>query len=271
MTDSIPFDFQDAELSALLEHPELVQPAPDELADDELITLTRGLAAQYVDVLALYVSRAFAGAGDAQAPQTQTLSALDALIRLSRETGDAEFVRCLEAMASLVTQGVPQGKRARSQFLRALQAGVVDIAACLDPESGKRLRGMVLLEDRSAPLLAELERLRGIGPRRLERLYCAGLFTVESVSRSAPDEIAEVTGLPRALAAEVVEATQRFAEEERRRCVVELQRRVEQFARALPELAGKVRTDVELLQIARSSLQALQQAMAELERTGENA
>lgn len=267
MADPALFDFSDADLAQLLEHPDFAQPAPDLLADAELQALTRGLAAQYVDVIAAFVSHAFAGHDDASAPRTQTLSALDALIRLSTETGDLEMSGRLALVHSLASAGMPRRKKQRHLFLRELREAVLALAACLTDESARRLRSLVLLEDRSPPLLAELDKLRGIGPRRLERLWCAGLFTIEAVSRAGPDEIAEVTGLPLVLARDVVQVTQRFADEERRRCVMELHHRVQEFTRALPDLANNPNASADLLQLARTSLVELQRALAELEHS----
>lgn len=265
MSETMLLDFSDHELAELLANPDLSQPSPDAVADQELMQLTRGLVAQYVDVIAAYVSHAFARPDDAAAPRSQTLAALDSLIRLSSETGDHELSERLALVRRLASEGMPRGKKARGQFLRALREAVLTLAACLEDASAQRLRSLVLLEESSAPLLAELEKLRGIGPRRLERLYCAGLFTIEAVSRSTPEEIAEVTGLPQLLAREVVLATQRFAEEERRRCVMDLHHRVQDFTRALPDLASSPNASAELLELARRSLEALQRALAEID------
>ena len=112
-----------------------------------------------------------------------------------------------------------------------------------------------MYQDRSLPLLEELANLKGIGPKRLERLYCAGLFT-----------IAEVTGLPRKLAEQVVDSTREFAERQRRSCVVELHQRVQEFHAVLPRLNPANEDDRRMLDLARQTLAELQSALSQIEQ-----
>ncbi len=76
----------------------------------------------------------------------------------------------------------------------------------------------------TSPLLDELVKVHGMGPKRLQRLYAAGLFTVDALAMAEPADVAMVTGVPRALAADVVETTRRYAEDEPARCVAQLMR-----------------------------------------------
>lgn len=47
----------------------------------------------------------------------------------------------------------------------------------------------------SNPLLEEFRNIRNIGPKRLQRLYAAGLTTIEGVESAYPEDIAVTTGI----------------------------------------------------------------------------
>lgn len=285
MASDLTFDFSDDELDALLsgdpgaEAPLLDDGPPgfdvagedgedwseeDESTDAiELRTLTRTLAGQYLDVLAVFVRQVFASRPGAATPGGKAQTAIKNLLRLTEATGDTEMQQVLSDIDGLISQGVPRGKRDRHNFLRGLRDHVLGFADCLSDEDRQRMRGLILHEDRALPLLDELAEIRGIGPRRLERLYCAGLFTVEALSEADPEDIAQVTGIPLNIATEVVRATMDFAEKQRARIVRDLEQRARDFARALPHLKSDGRD--ELLILARQALRTLEASLADLE------
>lgn len=284
MASDLTFDFSDDELDALLrgdpgaelsfddEPPGFAASAAEEGWDEdedehtdaiELKALTRTLAGQYLDVLAVFVSQVFAARPGSNTPGGKAQTAIKNLLRLTEATGDTEMQQVLADIDGLITQGVPAGKRDRHHFLRELRDHVLGFADCLSDEDKLRMRGLILHEDRALPLLDELAEIRGIGPRRLERLYCAGLFTVEAISEADPEDIAQVTGIPSNIAAEVVSATQAFADKQRTRIVRDLEQRARDFARALPHLKSSGRD--ELLTLARQALRTLEESLAHLE------
>ena len=117
----------------------------------------------------------------------------------------------------------------------APDADVVVVDGAAELAAAKQL--CRLLERDAAPLLAELAEIHGIGPKRLGRLYAAGLFTVDSVAGSDPQDIVAVTGIPEKLAVAVVESTHAYALEERQRCLsglVEQAHRLRRILKAVP-------------------------------------
>jgi hypothetical protein len=120
----------------------------------------------------------------------------------------------------------------------------------------------VEFDAREIPLFGELAALPGIGPRRLERLFCAGLFAVEVVSGADPMEVAQVTGLPRALAVEVVTRAREFESEHRRRTVLEMRTRLAEFQHVLAGLDRA--TNAELWAMARDAVDEMQRVVSEV-------
>ena len=49
-----------------------------------------------------------------------------------------------------------------------------------------------------------------LGQRRVQRLYCAGLYTPEALGAAVPEDVAMVTGIPLAIARRCVEASASF-------------------------------------------------------------
>lgn len=205
---------------------------------DEVVRVSRRIAGQYVEVLARFSASAFGRDGSAVSVD-QVKSAIDALLRLARAATDEEQARLLEELLELVgpaTQG-RRNSRARSAAIRELRDWIPRFAATLEPADGDRLVRLVKWDRDAAPLLAELAEIHGIGPKRLGRLYAAGLFTVDSVAGSDPQDIVAVTGIPEKLAVAVVESTHAYALEERQRCLsglVEQAHRLRRILKAVP-------------------------------------
>ena len=203
---------------------------------DALHALSTSIAGQYVDPIASYAQNVFRGRATQDRWRTfdSTLATLDRLV----EASQMQPMRV--AIADMRDTLAPEGTgRARDRVLLHGREAVLRFADCLDPIDGQRLRELVEFERGAHPLLEELSDLRGIGPRRLERLYCAGLFTVETVASASPEEIAAVTGIPIGLCESVVSRTVVFEQERRERVARELVSRaaeaVRHVRRAPPE------------------------------------
>ncbi|MBK7757528.1 MAG: hypothetical protein IPI35_14220 [Deltaproteobacteria bacterium] len=262
-------NFSEGDLNSLLSGlgTDDAEPYEGELeASEELHALARTLSGQYVDVVGAFVRQVFSSRPGRAQPGNQVLGALDALLRLSRETGDLPLQAALSTVHDVIKSGVPEHRRDFNRFLTQLRDGVLLFADLLREEDAERLKGLILYQDRSLPLLEELANLKGIGPKRLERLYCAGLFTIEAVAEADPADVAEVTGLPRKLAEQVVDSTREFAERQRRSCVVELHQRVQEFHAVLPRLNPANEDDRRMLDLARQTLAELQSALSQIEQ-----
>ncbi len=249
----------DEELDGLFAHPgeqptdaELVAPSP------ELQEVSRRIAGQYVELIEAFAVSLFQRRGGTNlAPQL--LRALEALIRLSEASGDAESMAAIgELLEELRVYQARQAQgRGVDRMATRLRAWIPRFAPLLEPDARERLLNLVSYRGRAIPLFHALGSIPGIGPRRLERLYCAGLYTIESVVNAEPEEVAQVTGLPPALALRVVEATRAFAVEERHRSARELSAR----ATEVLELLKNGQQDPEILALTREALRALQLAL----------
>lgn len=251
---------------------EMLQFEPDEevtqellLPSEELGRVARRIAGQYVGVLAHYAAAAFGRHQHDGALQVR--NSVDALSRLAHAAEDATQLGLLAELERLL-DGLEQPRRSREgqRALKALTAWIPRFAETLEPEDAAGLLDLVRWEKGTMPLLDELSTIRGIGRVRLARLYAAGLFSVDIVANASPDEIVQVTGLPRGLAEEVVQRTRKFAEEERRRCIEEMK------DRAL-RLQTLVRTihfteDEPVHRLAAEAMAAVEQALLQLTSSG---
>jgi len=268
--DVTAFHFSDDELSALLhgtDESSTLESLPESVApSQELRVLSRQLAGQYVDVLASFISQAFAHV-TISATSEQVHSTLHPLLRLADETGDIELGGRLRELKSMLESPPADTQRERTRYLKQLRAWLLSYATCLSGQSGRRLRELVDFGEQQPPLLRALEQIKGIGPRRLDRLYCAGLFTVDRVINADPEEIAQVTGLPIRLAEEVVARTHAFSTQERKRQAQELRRSVLTFTQSLRSLGAY--DDPTMLEAAQETLAQLQQLIAQLKHQGD--
>lgn len=258
-TDTEPFrlDVDDDELAALLarppEPPVAAPVAPAVAPSPELVAVTHRIASQFVGVLHATAGRLF-GAKDPRGPLQQLRSTLDALRRLAEASHDAPHLALLDEIAEEASRfaEAPHG-RARDRFLGRLRSWLPRYADQLGGDDGDALRGLVRFDPDAVPLFGELREIPGIGRRRLERLFCAGLWSVDVVSAADPVEVAAVTGLPRTLAEDVVRRARMWSEEQRRRALVDLRARLADVSRivgaidpaAAPDLHALARTTFE--------------------------
>lgn len=263
---ALSFDYTDLELDQLLLGDGLEDDSPEESDDDqpapsaELIALGRRLSGQYVDMLAHFTRRAHAEASGSEELTAPVIGALSPLIRLNQAVDDRALGAALSALLALLEEGIPEHQVPRTRFLQQLREYILAIADHLDEADADRLRTLIHFDQATVPLLDELSKIRGIGPRRLERLYCAGLFAVAPIAAATPEEITSVTTIPLHLSAEIIRVSRAFGRARRQRCVDDLRRQIGAFVQLLPDLDDE--GDQALLADAQQSLEALQRALA---------
>lgn len=242
----------EGDFAALVEGGFVVEESEDGSDPGGLQALSRRISGQYVEVLAAYAGAAFHGRAT-DALQSQVEAALGGLTRLAEASEDVALATCLGRLGILLPQTAVMGGQRRRDFMRELSDWVLEFSDLLEPEDADRLRGLVRFDMGSLPLLDRLSSVRGIGPKRLQRLYSAGLFSVDVVAGAEVRDVASVTGLPETLARRVVQAAQEFAEEERRSVARDLKRRSAQLRQAL----GELNDDEERQRVIAAALEAM--------------
>jgi len=228
-------------------------------ADRELTDLSRRISGQYVEVIATYAQAAFRGARGRSA-WSQVEGNLPALARLAGATGDASLAAAITELQELLRMD-DGGAGARQRLIPRLRDWLRAFAQLLEGEAADRLEALIRFDRRAFPLLDGLAELRGIGPRRLERLYLAGLFTVESLVDAAPQEVSQATGLPLALSARVVEAAGNFEQHWREQVADDLARRTEEVRSVLRWIEQSGRQDEHMLRAVQESVDDLAAAL----------
>ncbi|MCA9567127.1 MAG: helix-hairpin-helix domain-containing protein [Myxococcales bacterium] len=213
---------------------------------DEVRNVSRRIAGQYVEILATFAAGAFGRRTD-PVSLSRAGTAVDALLRLASAAGDTDQEALLHELLDLIgpaTSG-PANSRTRQNALAQLRDWLPRFGATLEHEDAERLTKLVQWDRGTVPLLEELRGLTGIGPKRLQRLYSAGLFTIDTVAASDPADVAAVTGIPLNLAEEVVDATRRYASAERMRFLEELREgavRLRRMLAVVPDDSTEFRT-----------------------------
>lgn len=224
---------------------------------EELGRVSRRIAAQYAEVLTSFAAQAFAGrAGSASLDQVE--AAIESLARLARAASDEPQVAMLNEVRQIIGPATTgkRNSRSRQSALVALRDWIPRFAASLEEEDAQRLMSLVEWNDSAAPLMDELSTIRGIGPKRLQRLYAAGLYTVDVVATASPDDVAAVTGLPHSLAVKVIAATRNYAVDERRRLLESLRERALRLRHILASVP--MDDDLGLQQLATDALREVE-------------
>lgn len=243
--------------------------APPRAASEALVPsaaareLTRTLGARHVEVIAHWASQKMRGERAADVAQRLRRVIADAM-RLAGEMDEGDLLAAYETLDEIVdgfSAASTAGARRRSA--KRLRDWTLDFAELVGGEAGDRLRGLVVFNRGAYPLLERLREIRGVGPRRLERLYAAGLATTDALAEADPDELMALIGLPAPLALEVVRVSRAFAETERRETVLALTEMTHEVARIL-KLAkgdGEEADDSFVAEIQRA-IDALKEAVA---------
>jgi len=229
-----------------------------------LHTLSRRISGQYIEVLATFAAQAFAGTASS-AHRDQVHAAVSALSRLAEASHDDPLLAALNQLEALLPEAEVTSPTRRRRFITDLKDWVIEFSALLSDEDSDRMQRLVSFDSRSLPLLDELASIKGIGPKRLERLYFAGLFSVEVVCAAEPAEVAAVTALPLHLAEEVVRASIEFAHRQRVDCPQALYERTSEIASLLKNFDPRRNDDRALLDAARQAMDELQAALASLD------
>lgn len=231
---------------------------------DELRAVTHRISSQFVDVISQASTELLRG-GDADMALARIESALASLGRLASAADDARHTELLDAMHEHVAayREARSDGRGHARFRDALRAWLPDYATYVGGAMGDKLRRLVEFEADDMPLFRHLESVRGIGPRRLCRLYAAGLFTAEAISEADPADMAAVTGLPRHLAERVVTETRGWRAEQRSQVVLEMKGRLMRFIAVVRGLDAE--RDPELRRAATDAYEAMRLIVTELE------
>lgn len=229
---------------------------------DELTRVSRRISGQYAEIIATFASQAFRGKASRDSAE-QASAALEALLRLAEASGDTVQTEMLLELRPVIPGAAETRKnsRLRDKSLVALRDWIPRFATTLQADDAQRLLDLVTWDQGSAPLMEELSEIHGIGPKRLGRLYAAGLHTMEIVAQADPIEVAQVTGLPQTLSARVVDATRNFALEERKRCLEQLRDRARRLREVLRSIQG---TDDEVERLASEAIREVELTFKQL-------
>lgn len=219
----------DEEWAALLAPPS-DPPSPSAIEpSEELERVSRKLAEPYLRSVGGFAAAAFRGS-----PLGEELGAVRAAIRsltrLAVASGRLQEVALLESFPEdgfgLVQ--LRQGKR-RLAALSRLRDWLGRLAEVQHAGGREELLDALSWKSGAVVHFAELGRVPGVGPRRLERLYLAGLYSVRTLAAADPDDVAAVTGMPRSVATSVIERTRSYARAEQERTLDALQVQIQRL------------------------------------------
>ncbi len=227
-----------------------------------LQTVANRISAQYAEIIATW------SAGTLSSKEPVETSGMVAtvhnVLRLARSSEHQAQIDLLEDLLrtlDLLHGTVPNSREGDSARVR-LRDWIPSFADTLEGDDAERLRSLVEWDASHMPFLEELLSVRGVGPRRLTRLHSAGLGQLDAVANADPEEVAQVTGIPLAIAEEVVTRARAYALEERERCVSDIRERAQRLRMLLTSVSGD--PDVHLVQEAQQALRQVEEAFRSL-------
>lgn len=260
--------FTDDDLAAMLDGSAVEVGTSRPTASVDARSLARTLAAQYAEVVAHHASDMVLGRNLRLAPRLRSVLADSR--RLAEEMEDTEMLVHYERLETILKDGQAPALTAAARQERAqeLNDWVAAFADLVGGEVGSRLVRDVLLKKGGSPLISHLREVKGIGEKRLERLYAAGLLTTDALVDADPKELAGIVGLPLTVAELVVGAARGFAEEQRRSSVQSLRQAAFDVMRNLRDVHPSDPDFRKLLSTIRDTLVRLERTISQFEGEG---
>lgn len=174
----------------------------DTYVTQELRTLFEDILLEYIPNIRSCVNKIFRGDNSKSTVDTflgvitplkeaaETLNLHDILRLLKRFERDANYIR---------------GKRMSLsyKYIRPFSDTYEQLILCLSPAMQQKYFSDTRFHTTQNPLFDKLQGIRGIGHRRLHRIFKAGLMDIEPLERATPEEIHSVTGIGLKLAKKV--------------------------------------------------------------------
>ncbi len=250
---------------------ENIQHIPDDEIEDsseveaspELMVVTHRIAANYIEVLASGAARVLRG-DQVEDAVNMILASVGDLERLARASDDTVQLKMLTRLLDALECYEARRQRdcGHARFRDLLRGWLRDFAEYVAPAASQSVRDLVDFDLDEVPVFSLLIELRGMGPRRLSRLYAAGLYTTEAICSASPEDMACVTGLPRELALEVVECVRADAWQQMERDILEMPGALDRFERAW--LRGALPSSGRLRVAAETAVRRMQALVARL-------
>lgn len=257
--------FSEDDLAAMLSGSTVDAATARPSASVDAMGLARTLAAQYAEVVAHHASDMVLGRNLKLAPRLKGVLADSR--RLAEEMDDTEMLVHYERLEGILRDGQAPALTAVARQERAQQLNdwVAAFADLVGGEVGDRLVREVLLKKGGSPLISHLREVKGIGEKRLERLYAAGLLTTDALVDAEPRELAAVVGLPQNVAELVVGAARAFADQQRRSSVQSLRQAAFDVMRNLKDVHPTDPGFRKLLSTIRDTLARLEHTISQFE------
>ena len=234
---------------------------------DEARNLARNLAIPYVQVVSQHAFDLATGRQERFAPKL--LQVLKDARRLAEEMEDEALLEHYQALASILgdERRTFSTQHDRETSSRRLHGWVSEFAYIVGGEAGRKLLREQTLKRGVNPLVAYLREVRGLGEKRLEKLFAAGLLTTDALVDADPRELSQIVGIPMGVARLVVTAATRFADEQRVASVLGLRESALEVMRHLRDLPPTDRGLIKLVAEVRDTLHRLEATLRELGQT----
>lgn len=254
--------FEDFDPSDLLGTGAVDETDDDDESSSALRQVADKISAQYGEIIATWSGKVLSSTEPVRTAGVE--ATVDNLLRLARSSGHQAQVDLLEDLRATLAriEGTTPSTRDGDQARVQLRDWIPAFADTLDGDDAARLRALVEWTPGSVPFLEELKEIHGIGPRRLTRLYSAGLGQLDAVANATPKDLADVTGIPHNLAVEVIRRAHTYAVEERDRCVVDIRDRATRLEMLLTRVQNH--PDQNLVEAARDALRHVEDAFQTL-------
>ncbi len=238
-----PVDLQSQQLHGALDRlfganppPPAPTPASEGPVSEELLAVTHRIAGQFLSVIAS-AARGLLGEARPERAVDQLNQAVASLRRLATAAEDDAHRDLLDELdQALAAFDARDGLVGLPRLRDTLRDWLARYAGFLGPRAGASLDRLVSWDDGEHPLLEALHTIPGIGPKRLRRLYAAGLHDPQRVAGADPEEVAWVSGIPSALAEQVVAVAKQHVASAPQRVITTLGRQLDAFSSLTREL-----------------------------------
>lgn len=195
-------DLDDDDIARLLAIDVSDTPVSAPVVSPEALLLTRQLAAQHLELLAQAAADAVEGRRVRR--EARVGKALSQTRRLATEMQDDLLVSHIDKLAQLFERATHSDALDHAVVARRLRDTVLALGALAGGAAEAQLRAVCLRRRGMHPLATRLRGLKGIGDRRLAKLWDAGLLSTDSLVGADPTDLVTAAGIDRPLAQRVI-------------------------------------------------------------------
>lgn len=208
----------------------------DAEARPELINLFNNIFVQYIDTIRYCIHNILHGHYSAVIINS-FLGTLEPLVDATREIGHIKMHSLLSNFKNYLLEISKVPGKIPGKIRRFFSRDFEKLVSILPPEFQEKHFADFRYVKYSNPLIEEIRKIKYIGPKKIQRLWSAGLVSIDIYLNARPKEITEVTGIGEELVVKIIKVAKDFKIASEKKRIEDLKRMIASLENELISLS----------------------------------